>query len=328
MYDPCTYACVRLLGDVGVPPTVRAGAYTGRLRPELKSPVRVELEVHREPRGEAAAAPLVMGIAGRAYEYCRQWLQAHAAREADAAAGGAGEASAAVPPFVTHTYYSVDGVPPLHAVMTDWFGAGGSVPHDDPLYFLFTLSSWRRGFFDADGQASCECGASVDVGPVVQRLTGPACPALLCRQLWPIAALFLGPLRCRLVFLAPRLFRCALPAGEPFYEALLGLGRVWVNGRLVVDAPPAAYAFREGDAHPSGIDPASVRLAELRVAAIAAAIGRGQSQAEAAASGDAAVAAAVAASTGAESEAKEGHGAGVALVHGGSGSAAASSSDS
>jgi len=74
---------------------------------------------------------------------------------------------------------------------------------------------------------------------------------------------------------------------------VLGLDKVWVNGRLVVNPPPAAYATREGDAHPSGIDPASVRLPELRVAAMAAAIARGASKAEAVASGQLAVAAAV-----------------------------------
>jgi len=98
---------------------------------------------------------------------------------------------------------------------------------------------------------------------------------------------------------------------------VLGLGKVWVNGRLVVDPPPAAYAPREGDAYPSGIDPAAVRLAELRVAAIAAAIARGASEAEAVASGQAAVAAAVA-------EAPGEYGA-VSAGIGGAGSAAASS---
>jgi len=53
---------------------------------------------------------------------------------------------------------------------------------------------------------------------------------------------------------------------------------------------PAAYAPREGDAHPSGVEPASVRLSELHVAAIAAAIDRGPNKAEAVASGHAAVA--------------------------------------
>jgi hypothetical protein len=72
---------------------------------------------------------------------------------------------------------------------------------------------------------------------------------------------------------------------------VLALGKVWVNGRLVADPPPAAYALREGDALPSGIDPASVRLAELRLVAMAAAIARGPSKAEAVASGHAAVAA-------------------------------------
>jgi len=61
----------------------------------------------------------------------------------------------------------------------------------------------------------------------------------------------------------------------------LGLGKVWVNGRLVVNPPPAAYEPREGDAHPWGIDPASVRRVELRVAAMAAAIARGEGRDEA-----------------------------------------------
>jgi len=105
-------------------------------------------------------------------------------------------------------------------------------------------------------------------------------------------------------------------AGEPPYEAVLGLGKVWVNGRLVVDPSPAAYATREGDAHPSGIDPASVRLAELRVAAMAAAIGRGASKDEAVASGHAAVAAALAEGREAGAEAPEGYGAGAAAMGG------------
>jgi hypothetical protein len=78
------------------------------------------------------------------------------------------------------------------------------------------------------------------------------------------------------------------------YEAVLGLGKVWVNGRLVVNPPPAAFAPREVDAHPSGIDPASMRLAEPRMAAMVAAIARGASKAEAVASGHAAVVAAMA----------------------------------
>jgi hypothetical protein len=52
-----TYAYVRMLSDVDVPPTVRAGS-VHELHPELKSPVRVELEVHRQPRCEAATSPL------------------------------------------------------------------------------------------------------------------------------------------------------------------------------------------------------------------------------------------------------------------------------
>jgi len=112
-------------------------------------------------------------------------------------------------------------------------------------------------------------------------------------------------------------FRPSALAGEPPYEAVLGLGKVWVNGRLVVDPPPAAYAPREGDAHPSGIDPASVRLAELRVAAMAAAMARGASEAEAVASGHAAVAAAVAEGRVAGASASEGYGAGAAETGGG-----------
>jgi len=113
-------------------------------------------------------------------------------------------------------------------------------------------------------------------------------------------------------------FRPPALAGEPPYEAVLGLGKVWVNGRLVVDPPPAAYALREGDAHPSGIDPASVRLAELRVAAMAAAMARGASEAEAVASGHAAVAAAMAVAEGrdAGADAPEGYGAGAAETGG------------
>jgi len=107
-------------------------------------------------------------------------------------------------------------------------------------------------------------------------------------------------------------------AGEPPYEAVLGLGEVWVNGRLrlVVDPPAAAYATREGDAHPSGIGPAAVRLAELRVAAMAAAISRGASMDEAVASGHAAVAAALAEGWKAGVDASEGYGAGAAMAGG------------
>jgi len=125
------------------------------------------------------------------------------------------------------------------------------------------------------------------------------------------------------------LFPSASLADEPEYEAVLGLGKVWVNGRLVVDPPPAAYAPRDGDAHPSGFDPASVRLAELRVSAMAAAIARGDSEAEVVASGHAAVAAAMAGEREGRIQAPEGNGAGtvmaggVALVGAGSGSAAA-----
>jgi len=129
------------------------------------------------------------------------------------------------------------------------------------------------------------------------------------------------PLSRRSASIVPRLFSVAARAGEPPYEAVLGLGKVWVNGRLVVDPPPAAYALREGDAHPSGIDPAAVQLAELRVVAMAAAIARGASKAKAVASGQAAVAAAVA-------EAPGEYGAvSAAAGNGGAGSAAASSSE-
>jgi len=125
----------------------------------------------------------------------------------------------------------------------------------------------------------------------------------LWRRLW-------HPLPNRAVSIVPRFFfSTAALAGEPPYEAVLGLGKVWVNGRLVVDPPPAAYATREGDAHPSGIDPASVRVTELRVAAMAAAIARGASKAEVVASGHAAVAAAAAVG-------REGSGAGAAVAGG------------
>jgi len=118
----------------------------------------------------------------------------------------------------------------------------------------------------------------------------------------------------RSAFSGPRLLPNAVLAGEAPYEAVLGLGKVWVNGRLVVDLPPAAYAPREGDAHPSGIDPASVRLAELRVAAMAAAIAREAGMAVARASGHAAVAAAEAVGREAGPGAPEGSGAGAAAM--------------
>jgi len=82
--------CVRMLSDVGVPPALRAPGDGTELYPELKSPLQVELGVHRQPRCEAAAlssdtapaaaaasAPLVMGIAGRT---CERVLPAVAAR--------------------------------------------------------------------------------------------------------------------------------------------------------------------------------------------------------------------------------------------------------
>jgi len=172
------YACVRGLGDVGVPAVLRTpGDYlTSELHPELKSPVRVELEVHRQPRCEvsaspsdltsaaaASSAPPVMGIAGRTCEYCRQWLQAQAA-SAGAAASGAGGATAASPPFVTHMYFSADGVPPLHAVTTDSYGERSSVPHDAPLYLLLAIHSRTRAFRLPNGKVGCEFSEFVDVG--------------------------------------------------------------------------------------------------------------------------------------------------------------------
>jgi len=175
-----SYACVRMLSDVGVPSVLRTpGDYlTSGLHPELKSPVRVELEVHRQPRCEAAAtpsnsataaaapsAPLVMGIAGRTCEYCRQWLQDRAAG-AGAAAAGAGGAAAVVPPFVTHMYFSVDGVPPLHAVMTDSYGEWSSVPHDEALYLALSIYSGKRAFEGPDGQVSRESCVCFEVAAV------------------------------------------------------------------------------------------------------------------------------------------------------------------
>jgi len=167
------YACVRRLGDVGAPSMLRT---PGEDYFELKSPVRVELEVHRQPRCEVAAspsdltfaaaassAPLVMGIADRTCEYCRQWLQAQAA-SASAAASGAGGATAAAPPFVTHMYFSADGVPPLHAVMTDSHGERSSVPHDAPLYLLFAIDSCQRAFELPNGKTGREFFEFVDVG--------------------------------------------------------------------------------------------------------------------------------------------------------------------
>jgi len=280
-------------------------------RPELKSPVRVELEVHRQPSGEAAAspsgtagvaaapaAPLVMGIAGRTCEYCRQWLQDRAAGASAAASGAGGAAGAAIPPFVTHMYFSADGVPPLHAVMTDSYGERCSVPPDEALYLLLTFHSRLRHFL-LPGEYECEF-----------RLTTGA--AAFC-EIGLLACMLWRPLNRQSASIAPHLASSASLAGEPPYEAVLGLGKVWVNGRLVVDPPPAAYAPREGDAHPSGVDPASVRLAELRVAAMAAAIARGASKAEAVASGHAAVAAALAEG----GAAVEAHGTSAAIAGGG-----------
>jgi len=174
-----SYACVRRLSGVGVPPVFRAAGdnVTKHMHPELKSPVRVELEVHRQPRCEsaatasdttsaaaAAAAPLVMGIAGRTCEYCRQWLQDRATGAGAAASGAGGAAAAAAPPFVTHTvmYFSADGVPPLHAVMTDTYGEASTVPHDAALYLMLTIESSKRPFWLPDGGVGCESYESVD----------------------------------------------------------------------------------------------------------------------------------------------------------------------
>jgi len=172
-----SYPCIRRICDVGIPPAVRARDVL-QLHPELKSPVRVELEVHRQPRCEAAAppshtaaaaaalsAPLVMGIAGRTCEYCRQWLQDRASG-ASAAASGAGGAAAVVPPFVTHMYFSADGVPPLHAVMTDSYGKWSSVPHDAPLYLALSIYSCKRAVRGPDGQISRESCVCFEVAAV------------------------------------------------------------------------------------------------------------------------------------------------------------------
>jgi len=179
MRYPESYACVRRLGDVGVPSMLRTPGddLTFERHPELKSPVRVELEVHRQPRCEvaaspsdtafaaaAASAPLVMGIADRTCEYCRQWLQAQAASAGAAASGAGGATAAVVPPFVTHMYFSADGVPPLHAVMTDSYGEWSSVPHDAPLYLLLAIHSRTRAFRLPNGKVGCEFSEFVDVG--------------------------------------------------------------------------------------------------------------------------------------------------------------------
>jgi len=177
-----SYPCVRVLSDVGVPPAVRAGDVL-ELHPELKSPVRVELEVHRQPRCETAAspsnsasaaaapsAPLVMGIAGRTCEYCRQWLQDRATGAG--AAAGAGGAAAVVPPFVTHMYFSADGVPPLHAVMTDSYGEWSSVPPDAALYLALSIYSCERPFRGPDRRISRESCVCFEVAAVcsIERL--------------------------------------------------------------------------------------------------------------------------------------------------------------
>jgi len=193
-----SYACTRVLRDVGVPPAVRAGDVL-RLHPELKSPVRVELEVHRQPRGEAAAppshtasaaaaasAPLVMGIAGRTCEYCRQWLQDRATGAG--AAAGAGGAAAVVPPFVTHMYFSADGVPPLHAVMTDSYGEWSSVPPDAALYLALAIDSGKRAFRGPDGRISresCEC-FEVAAVRTIGRLAWVSARGTLRPLVWPL----------------------------------------------------------------------------------------------------------------------------------------------
>jgi hypothetical protein len=180
-------------------------------------------------------------------------------------------------------YYSADGVPPLHAVMTDSYGERSSVPHDGALYVMLTVHSHARRFRAPDGRFLRESYAFVDGAAACGALASGLCVHTLLHRLW-------HPLTNLAVAVVQPLFSPAALAGEPDYEAVLGLGKVWVNGRLVVDPPPAAYAPREGDAHRSGIDPASVRLAELRVVAMAAAIARGASKAEAVASGHVAVA--------------------------------------
>jgi len=191
-----SYACARTLSDVGVPPAVRDGDVLN-LRPELKSPVRVELEVHRQPRCEAAAsppdtaaapsAPLVMGIAGRTCENCRQWLQDRAAG-ADTAASGAGGATAAAPPFVTHMYFSADGVPPLHAVMTDSYGESSSVPHDAALYLMLSIQRCKRNFRLPNGQFLRESCVLCEVPTVcaVGRLASVPVCGTLRRRPWHV----------------------------------------------------------------------------------------------------------------------------------------------
>jgi hypothetical protein len=186
------------------------------------SPARVELEVHRQPRCEAAAspsdtasaaagpaAPLVLGIAGRTCEYCRQWLQDRAAREA---ASGAGAAVAAAPPFVTHMYHSADGVPPLHAVMTDSYGRRSSAPRDAALYLLLTINSCRLAFSLPDGRVGCESCARCRSGRLHD----------LAVDLWR----HWHHLMCRHASIVPRLFMCTARAGKPPYEVVLGLGKV------------------------------------------------------------------------------------------------------
>jgi len=197
----CSYACARMLSDVGVPSAVRnpSDEMMFDLQPELKSPVRVELEVHRQPRCEAAASPsdtafavpaaatpLVMGIAGRTCEYCRQWLQDCAARAGAAASGAGGAAAAAVPPFVTHMYYSADGVPPLHAVMTDSYGEWSSVPHDEPLYLLLAIESRVRAFSLPDGRLGCEFCASINAVAVRETAVGLCAHMLRLRVVDPL----------------------------------------------------------------------------------------------------------------------------------------------
>jgi len=82
---------------------------------------------------------------------------------AGAAASGAGEAAAAaVPPFVTHMYFSADGGTPLHAVMTDSYGEWSNVPHDAPLYLLLANDSCKRLFRLPDGEVEYKFRETAD----------------------------------------------------------------------------------------------------------------------------------------------------------------------
>jgi len=89
---------------------------------------------------------------------------------------------------VTHMYYSADGVPPLHAVMTDSYGEWSSVPHNSALYLLLTVHSRERGFLLPDGRAACGFCAAADVATVcgIGRLAGlPVCGPHRCCLLRP-----------------------------------------------------------------------------------------------------------------------------------------------